>query len=138
MRADVTKVGPDLILQPLSRLSAPGHAHGRRDLGDADAHWYRGFRYVMDGDTGPSEDLFSPGLFRLVLKPGSTVAFAAWAVAIPPSTDPMVKVAAERRRIRGLGDANEGLVPDLRRAADGSWCVPPAPHGPWSRTIPRA
>ena len=30
----------------------------------------------------------------------------------------MVRVAGERRRIRALGDANEGLIPDLRRAAD--------------------
>jgi predicted glycogen debranching enzyme len=86
---------------------------------EADPHWYRGFRYVMEaGDAGGPEDLFSPGVFRLVLRPGSTAAFTAWAGAIPPSTDPMVRVAGERRRIRGLGDANEGLVPDLRRAAD--------------------
>jgi DNA-binding winged helix-turn-helix (wHTH) protein len=86
---------------------------------DTDAHWYRGFRYVMDGEDSGTEDLFSPGVFRFVLKPGSNVAFTAWAGAIPPSTDPMARVAGERRRIRGLGDANEGLVPDLRRAADG-------------------
>jgi predicted glycogen debranching enzyme len=118
VRAEVAKVGPDLILQPYTgcpplALRMAGAAW------EADAHWYRGFRYVMDGETAPSEDLFSPGLFRLVLRPGSTAAFTAWAIAIPPSTDPMVRVAGERRRIRGLGDANEGLVPDLRRAADG-------------------
>jgi predicted glycogen debranching enzyme len=118
VRAEVTKVGPDLILQPYPGCP-PLALRMAGATWDADAHWYRGFRYVMDGETGPTEDLFSPGLFRLVLRPNSTVAFAAWAVAIPPSTDPMARVAGERRRIRGLGDANEGLVPDLRRAADG-------------------
>jgi len=118
VRAEVAKVGPDLILQPYTGCP-PLALRMAGATWDADAHWYRGFRYVMDGETAPSEDLFSPGLFRLVLRPGSTAAFTAWAVAIPPSTDPMVRVAGERRRIRGLGDANEGLVPDLRRAADG-------------------
>ena len=117
VRAEVAKVGPDLILQPYTGCP-PLALRMAGATWDADAHWYRGFRYVMDGETAPSEDLFSPGLFRLVLRPGSTAAFTAWAVAIPPSTDPMVRVAGERRRIRGLGDANEGLVPDLRRAAD--------------------
>ena len=36
----------------------------------------------------------------------------------PVRPTPWSRVAGERRRIRALGDANEGLVPDLRRAAD--------------------
>ena len=118
VRADVTRAGPDLILQPYAGCP-PLALRMAGATWEADAHWYRGFRYVMEAEDarGP-EDLFSPGVFRLVLRPGSTAAFTAWAGAIPPSTDPMVRVAGERRRIRGLGDANEGLVPDLRRAAD--------------------
>src|SRR6185312_9329324 len=104
VRADVTRVGPDLILQPY-----PGcPALAMRMTGatwEADGHWYRGFRYAMEvGDAAGPEDLFNPGSFRLVLRPGTTVALAVWAGAIPPSTDPMARVAAERRRIRGLGD----------------------------------
>jgi predicted glycogen debranching enzyme len=116
--ANVTRIGPDLLLQPYPGCP-PLALRMSGATWEGDGHWYRGFHYAMDGgDTAAVEDLFSPGAFRLVLKPGSTAAFAAWAGAIPPSTDPMVRVAGERRRIRALGDANEGLVPDLRRAAD--------------------
>ena len=116
--ASVTRIGPDLLLQPYPGCP-PLALRMSGATWEGDGHWYRGFHYAMDGgDAAAVEDLFSPGAFRLVLKPGSTAAFAAWAGAIPPSTDPMVRVAGERRRIRALGDANEGLVPDLRRAAD--------------------
>ncbi|HEU0106692.1 MAG TPA: amylo-alpha-1,6-glucosidase [Vicinamibacteria bacterium] len=118
VRAEAARVGPDFVLQPYAGCP-PLALRMAGATWESDPHWYRGFRYVMDvGDAGSPEDLFSPGLFRLVLRPGSTAAFTAWAGAIPPSTDPMVRVAGERRRIRALGDANEGFLPDLRRAAD--------------------
>jgi predicted glycogen debranching enzyme len=118
-RAEPTRAKEDVILQPYEgcppltlRLSGASW--------EADGLWYRGFRYAREAESGTdaSEDLFSPGLFRIVLRPGSTAALMVWAGAIPSATDPLLRVAGERRRVRALGDANEGLLPDLRRAAD--------------------
>jgi hypothetical protein len=133
------QVGPDFILQPYPGVPAAGPAHGGRDLG-CDPHWYRGFRYVMDaGERGLAGGPLQPrASFRLVLRPGPPPRFTAWAGAIPPSTDPMVRVASERRRIRGLGDANEGFLPDLRRAADGFVVRAPSAGRAIGPAIPRA
>jgi predicted glycogen debranching enzyme len=119
IRPEPLRTGQDVVLQPYEgcpplALRLAGAAW------EADGLWYRGFRYLRDVERGlpAQEDLFSPGRFRLTLRPGTTVAFAAWAGAIPAATDPLARVANERRRIRALGDAADGLVPDLRRAAD--------------------
>lgn len=117
--AEPSRSGQDVVLQPYDgcpplALRMPGGSW------EAERLWYRGFRYAREAEQGtvPQEDLFSPGLFRIVLRPGTTATFMAWAGAIPAATDPLVRVAGERRRVRALGDANEGLLPDLRRAAD--------------------
>lgn len=119
VRAAPVRTGQDVVLQPYEgcpalALRLAGAAW------EGDGIWYRGFHYVRDAERGlpAQEDLFSPGLFRLTLRPGTTVAFVAWVGAIPPATDPLARVANERRRIRALGDAADGLLPDLRRAAD--------------------
>jgi predicted glycogen debranching enzyme len=119
VRAEPSGPGPDVVVQPYEgcpplALRMPGGSW------EAGAVWYRGFRYAREAEAGAAaqEDLFSPGLFRVVLRPGTTAVLMAWAGAIPPATDPLAKVAGERRRVRALGDANEGFLPDLRRAAD--------------------
>lgn len=119
VRAESKRVGHDVVVEPFEG----GPPLALRMVGatwEGDGLWYRGFRYAQDSGDGtlPQEDLFSPGLFRIVLQPGTTVVFAAWAGAIPPATDPLARLANERRRMRALGDANEGFLPDLRRAAD--------------------
>jgi len=119
VRAGSTRSGPDVLVQPFEgcpplALRMPAAAW------EADGVWYRAFRYAREAERGTEarEDLYSPGVFRLVLRPGTTVPLVAWAGAIPPATEPLARVANERRRVRALGDAGEGLVPDLRRAAD--------------------
>ena len=58
---DVTRVGPDLILQPYPGCP-PLAMRMAGATWDTDAHWYRGFRYVHGrGETAGAEDLFSPG-----------------------------------------------------------------------------
>ena len=117
-RSSRTRAGQDVVVQPYEGCP-PLALRMAGATWEGDGLWYRGFRYALDRGDGASsrEDLFSPGLFRIVLQPGTTVAFAAWAGAIPPATDPLARLASERRRMRALGDANEGFVPDLRRAA---------------------
>jgi predicted glycogen debranching enzyme len=117
VRVETARAGQDVVVEPYPG----GPALALRMAGgtwEGDGLWYRGFRYAQDAEDGIREDLFSPGLFRIVLRPGAVVAFAAWAGAIPVATDPLARLASERRRTRALGDANEGFVPDLRRAAD--------------------
>jgi predicted glycogen debranching enzyme len=118
-RAEARLAGPDVIVRPYD--GCPSLA--LRMAGGAweqDGIWYRGFRYAREVEDGVPghEDLFSPGQFRVVLRPGATVALVAWAGAIPPAVDPMARLAGERRRLRALGDAADGFLPDLRRAAD--------------------
>ena len=116
LRAESARIGPDVVLKPYE--GCPSLA--LRMAGAAwepDGLWYRGFRYGQEVSAG-LEDLFSAGQFRIALRPGTLVAFVAWAGAIPPSTDPVARLAGERRRLRALGDASEGLIPDLRRATD--------------------
>jgi predicted glycogen debranching enzyme len=119
VRAQSTRAGQDVVLEPYTGCP-PLALRMAGATWEGDGLWYRGFRYALDSGDGASspEDLFSPGLFRIVLRPGFTVTFMAWAGAIPPATDPLARLAHERRRMRALGDANEGFVPDLRRAAD--------------------
>jgi predicted glycogen debranching enzyme len=114
-----TRAGQDVIVQPYEGCP-PLALRMAGASWEADPVWYRSFRYARETEHGMAdrEDLYSPGLFRVVLRPGTTVPLVAWANAIPSATDPIARVANERRRVRALGDAGEGLVPDLRRAAD--------------------
>jgi predicted glycogen debranching enzyme len=117
VRIEATRSGQDVIVEPYQG-GPPLALRMAGGTWEADGLWYRGFRYAQDAEDGGLEDLFSPGQFRVVLRPGAVVGFAVWAGAIPMATDPLARLANERRRTRALGDANEGLVPDLRRAAD--------------------
>ncbi len=119
VRPGSTRSGPDVVLQPYEGCP-PLALRMAGASWEPDSVWYRGFRYAREAERGraPREDLYSPGVFRIVLRPGGVAAFVAWAGSIPAATDPLVRVASERRRVRALGDSGEGLVPDLRRAAD--------------------
>jgi predicted glycogen debranching enzyme len=119
VRPECSRAGQDVVLQPYEGCP-PLALRMAGGSWEADGLWYRGFRYAREGERGAAaqEDLFSPGLFRIVLRPGTTVAFVAWVGHVPVAIDPLARVAGERRRVRALGDAGEGLLPDLRRAAD--------------------
>ncbi|HUG53654.1 MAG TPA: glycogen debranching enzyme N-terminal domain-containing protein [Vicinamibacteria bacterium] len=118
-RAEASRSGQDVIVQPYEGCPRLG-LRLAGGTWEEDGIWYRGFRYAREAeDDAPArEDLFSPGQFRVVLRPGATVALVAWAGGIPPAVDPMARLAGERRRLRALGDAADGFLPDLRRAGD--------------------
>ncbi len=83
---------------------------------DVDGYWYRD--HVRRADPGaPTEDLWSPGVVRVPLGPGGQVFLVAWTGELPGSFAPSVAMAAERKRLRALGEAPDGLLPELRRAA---------------------
>jgi len=119
VRPEATRSGQDVVLHPYDGCPALALRLSGA-IWQADGLWYRGFRYAREAERGAAarEDLFSPGRFRLELRPGTVAAFVAWAGGIPAATDPLARMALERRRVRALGDAGEGLLPDLRRAAD--------------------
>ena len=84
---------------------------------DVDGYWYRDHVHRAE-PAGGRDDLWSPGMARVPLVPGKAVCLVAWAGAIPAGFTPSVAVAGERRRLRALGEAPEGLLPELRKAAD--------------------
>ena len=83
------------------------------------------------GGRAPTEDLFSPGLFRIVLRPGPMVAFAAWAGAIPLATDPLARLANERRRIaRRSATPTKASCPICAAPPTPSWSTSPGRAAP--------
>ncbi|MCM2255982.1 MAG: glycogen debranching enzyme N-terminal domain-containing protein, partial [Vicinamibacteria bacterium] len=85
----------------------------------AEGWWYRRFEYTLERERGLDhhEDLWSPGEFRVGLRPGRAVALVA-AAGAPPGADPLVLLQHEKRRQRALSAGSGGLEAVLRRAAD--------------------
>lgn len=119
IRRDVTVASGDIVVQPYEGCP-PLAMRVTGGRWEAEPSWYRGFLYERDLEAGRDhiEDLFSPGRFVGELRPKATVAFIAWVNRIPTLTDGGSRVAAERRRLRAIADAPEGMLADLRRAAD--------------------
>jgi predicted glycogen debranching enzyme len=97
--------------------ASPLHLSVRGGTWQVDGYWYRD--HVRRAEPGaPTEDLWSPGLARVALNPGGQVFLVAWAGEIPAPFTASAAMSGERRRLRALGEAPEGLLPELRRASD--------------------
>lgn len=119
VRRDVARVGEDVVMAPYEgcpplHLRAPGAEWG------GPACWYRAFEYAREGERGfdSTEDLWSPGLLRVTLRPGQPWGLLAWAGPIPERRPAPAAAAAERARLRALTGGSEGLLGRLRVAAD--------------------
>lgn len=100
---------------------------GAQWLGEA--WWYRRFEYSLDRERGLDhhEDLWSPGEFRVGLRPGRVVALVAAAGALP-GAEPLALLQHEKRRQRALSAGSGGLEALLLRAAD-TFLVRRGAHG---------
>jgi predicted glycogen debranching enzyme len=119
LRREVEGAADDVVLRPYDgcpplQLRVPGATWSN------DGCWYRQFQYERERERGleASEDLFSHGVFSVPLGPGRSVPLVAWAGAIPPATDAVALVAAERRRLREQAGGYDDISGSLRRAAD--------------------
>jgi predicted glycogen debranching enzyme len=119
VRPEATVTSGDVFVQPYEGCP-PLALRLTGGRWEADPTWYRGFVYERDREAGRDhvEDLFSPGRLVAEIRPRASVAFIAWVHRIPALTDGGSRVAAERRRLRAVADAPEGVLADLRRAAD--------------------
>ena len=92
--------------------------------------WYRHCEYALDREQGLEghEDLWSPGEFRVALRPGQAAALLAAAGAVP-AADPRALLLAEKARQRAVSAGVGGLEGELRRAAD-AFFVRDAERGP--------
>lgn len=86
----------------------------------ADGYWYRNCEYVREREVGRpyQEDVFSPGRLRVELHPGRALAVLVWVGAPPARADALALLERERQRQRALRLGSDGLVGQLRRAAD--------------------
>ncbi len=111
--------GGDLLCAPCEslpplRLRVPGAEW------DLQGYWYRRCEYAREREAGRAhhEDLWSPGVAALELRPGRPLGVLAAAGAIPARADAAAEVEREKQRQRALrAGAGEPLVA-LRRAAD--------------------
>jgi predicted glycogen debranching enzyme len=101
----------------VSTPNAVLHLAARGAAWQVDGYWYRDHVHRAEA-AGGRDDLWSPGVARVPLATGRPVHLVAWAGALPAGFTPAVTMAAERRRLRALGEAPEGLLPELRKAAD--------------------
>ncbi|MCL4822529.1 MAG: glycogen debranching enzyme N-terminal domain-containing protein [Vicinamibacteria bacterium] len=129
LRRDVAPDGDAVACVPLAgwpplvmRLPG-GHWQG-------EGWWYRHCEYALDREQGLEghEDLWSPGEFRVALRPGQAAALLAAAGAVP-AADPRALLLAEKARQRALSAGVGGLEGELRRAAD-AFFVRDAERGP--------
>jgi predicted glycogen debranching enzyme len=119
LRRDVARDGDAVACVPLEGWPAlVMRLPGARWEGEG--WWYRHCEYALDREQGLAghEDLWSPGEFRVALRPGQAVALLAAAGAVP-AADPRALLLAEKARQRGLAAGFGGLEGELRRAADG-------------------
>jgi len=113
-------VGPEDVvvwpdrLYPSLALRVPGSQWR------GDAYWCHSFLYERERERGFDclEDLWSPGVFEVPLRPRRPVALLAWAHAIPPARDAEALVNAERKRLRAQADGDDKVLGALRQAAD--------------------
>jgi len=114
----------------LSAVSIRAHegAHPYRiamDRGEfhPDAAWYWNYRHRAEAARGldDREDLFRPGVFRLVLAPGDSTTLTVTTETTPPAAAD-VALARERKRAQSLvadvGESEPAWVRSLRLAAD--------------------
>jgi predicted glycogen debranching enzyme len=119
---EVRYLGPDkraLRLQPYAALPALALAiQGRAAAFDADPVWYRGIEYPMDLERGYDghEDNFSPGLFRVRLRPGQSAVALATLGDPPPDLEDLWSETV-RARLEALPEEGD---PDLVQLAAGA------------------
>lgn len=101
----------------VSTPASPLHLAVRGAAWQVDGYWYRDHVHRAE-PAGGRDDLWSPGVARVPLAAGRPVYLVAWAGPVPAGFTPATTMAAERRRLRALGEAPEGLLPELRKAAD--------------------
>ena len=113
------RAGEDLVLAPYDGCP-PLHVRLDGATWEENGCWYRGLEYAREKDRGLDfkEDLWSPGVLRVPLKPGKPWGLLAWAGAIPSGRTALSVVTAERTRLRAVSGGNEGLLGHFRRAAD--------------------
>jgi predicted glycogen debranching enzyme len=111
--------GEDLVFHPYASCPALFVRFAGADYRE-ERLWYRDFEYGEERRRGLDfrEDLSSPGVFTRALPPGEEVALVASTEPLLQARDGRVLLAAERKRMRLLGQSGEGLLGDLRRAAD--------------------
>ena len=116
---EADRAGEDLVLAPYDGCP-PLHLRHAGAAWQGDGCWYRGFEYARERERGLdfTEDLWSPGVLRVPLRPGKPWGLLAWAGPIPAGRTALDAVAAERTRLRTLARGSEGLLGHLRRAAD--------------------
>jgi predicted glycogen debranching enzyme len=119
VRREAERAGEDLVLAPYDGCP-PLHLRLAGAAWESDGCWYRGFEYARERERGLdfAEDLWSPGLLRVSLRPGKPWGLLAWAGPIPAGGTAVALAAAERTRLRVLAGGSEGLLGHLRRAAD--------------------
>jgi predicted glycogen debranching enzyme len=119
VRTEVERAGEDLVVAPYDGCP-PLHLRPAGGEWRDDPVWYRGFEYARERERGLefTEDLWSPGVLRIELRRGRPWGLLAWAGPIPAGRSAIDAVAAERTRLRTLAGGSEGLLGDLRRAAD--------------------
>ena len=113
------RAGEDVVLAPYDGCPAL-HLRLAGGTWETDGCWYRGFEYARERERGLdfTEDLWSPGLVRVTLRAGKPWGLLVWAGPIPSGRTAVAAVTAERTRLRVLAGGSEGLLGDLRRAAD--------------------
>jgi predicted glycogen debranching enzyme len=116
---ETARAGEDVVLAPYDGCP-PLHLRPAGADWHGDGVWYRGFEYERERERGLdfTEDLWSPGLLWVPLRPGKPWGLLVWAGPIPSGRTALDAVAAERTRLRTLARGSEGLVGQLRRAAD--------------------
>jgi predicted glycogen debranching enzyme len=115
----VDRKGEDLVFHPYASCPSlfvrfPGSVWRDEHL------WYRDFEYAEERRRGleSREDLASPGVITRTLSPGDEVALVASTDAALMGRDGRLLLGSERKRMRALGQSADGLLGDLRRAAD--------------------
>jgi predicted glycogen debranching enzyme len=118
VRRDVHRLGEDLVMAPYDGCPAL-HVRPAGAAWQDDGCWYRDFEYERERERGLdfTEDLWSPGVLRVALRPGEPWGLLAWAGPIPDGRTAVGVATSERTRLRALGGGSEGLLGDLRRAA---------------------
>src|SRR5687768_6839424 len=102
VRRESGRAGDDLVLSPYDGCP-PLHLRLAGAEWEDNGCWYRGFEYARERERGLdfTEDLWSPGVLRVPLKPGKPWGLLAWAGPIPSAKRSAVAVvAAERTRLR--------------------------------------
>jgi predicted glycogen debranching enzyme len=119
VRREVEGGGAEVLLRPYDGCP-PLVLRVPSGIWTTDCAWFRSFQYERERERGLdySEDLFSHGYFSVNLRSGRTASCLAWAGPIPLLREAPALIAAERKRLRDLGGGPDGLVGELRFAAD--------------------